>query len=144
MRDNTDGSPAWLLARPTATAPAGVVPLLGGIAMVCQHLPRSLCVLVAVSGRKPRSELDRHDGGVLDVAPLLGASCLETRLGGSCCSPPMIATVQDSAPEAQCTSSGESKTVTFSVLAESRHPLATSFTTSRVDGASTREARGSY
>ena len=28
------------------------------------------------------SELDQRDGGVLDVAPLLGVSRLETRLGG--------------------------------------------------------------
>jgi hypothetical protein len=28
------------------------------------------------------SKHDRHDGGVLDVVTLLGASCLETRLGG--------------------------------------------------------------
>jgi hypothetical protein len=38
-------------------------------------------------------ELDRHDCGVLDVVSLVGASCLETRLGGLCGTPPVFAAV---------------------------------------------------
>jgi hypothetical protein len=48
-------------------------------------------------GKSLDSELDRHDGGVLDVVSLLGASCLKTRLGApllssssACCSPRLI------------------------------------------------------
>jgi hypothetical protein len=48
-------------------------------------------------GKSLDSELDRHDGGVLDVVSLLGASCLKTRLGapllsssGARCSPRLI------------------------------------------------------
>jgi hypothetical protein len=32
-------------------------------------------------GESLNSELDRHDGGVLDVVTLLGASCLKTQRG---------------------------------------------------------------
>jgi hypothetical protein len=46
--------------------------LLGGVAEVCWHFSRSVWKLSP--GRKPRSGLDRRDGGVLDVVPLLGAS----------------------------------------------------------------------
>jgi hypothetical protein len=35
------------------------------------------------SGESLDSELDRHDGGVLHVVILLGASCMKTWLGGS-------------------------------------------------------------
>jgi hypothetical protein len=40
-------------AGPVATAPAGVVYILGGITEVCRHLPCHL-ELVDVFGRKPR------------------------------------------------------------------------------------------
>jgi hypothetical protein len=35
------------------------------------------------SGESLDSELDQHDGGVLDVVTLLGASCVKAWLGGS-------------------------------------------------------------
>jgi hypothetical protein len=65
---------------PAAMTPVCIVPLLGGIAEVCWHGPRSHLELVDVSRQKPRSRRDRHDDGILDVVPLLGTSHLETQL----------------------------------------------------------------
>jgi hypothetical protein len=70
----TDESPARLWSVPATTAPVAVVLLLGGVAEVRRYFSRSPSSLEVVSGRKPRSGLDRRDGGVLDVVPLLGAS----------------------------------------------------------------------
>lgn len=55
---DTDENHARLRTVLAATAPAGVAPLLGGVAKVCRHL--FLLAWVAVSGRKPSSFLDRR------------------------------------------------------------------------------------
>jgi hypothetical protein len=53
------GDPDESLARlrlvPVTMVPAGVVPLLGGIAEVCRHFSRYFAGLVDVSGRELRS-----------------------------------------------------------------------------------------
>lgn len=79
MCDDTDESPAQ--QESVAMAPEGVVFLLGGATEVCRHLPRAW--LVVSPGESLGPELDRRDGGVSDVVPLLGASRFETLLGGS-------------------------------------------------------------
>ena len=72
---DTDESLANLRTVLVATARAGVGPLLGGVAKVCQHL--FLLAWVAVSGQKPSLFSDRR-WRRLDVVPLMGASCVET------------------------------------------------------------------
>jgi hypothetical protein len=98
----------------------------------------------AVSGWKHSSEVGHRDCGVLGVITLLGASCLETRLGD-----PMLCYSDDHrCPRLLLNGAmyiivGESKTVPLLGLAKSCYPLATSFTTSRVDRASTSAVSGS-
>ncbi|XBJ21124.1 hypothetical protein VPH35_011827 [Triticum aestivum] len=59
--DVTDENLARLRSVLATTAPVGVIFLLGGIAMVCRHLP--LLVWIVVPGRKPRSSWT-GDGGI--------------------------------------------------------------------------------
>jgi hypothetical protein len=90
--------------------------------------------------RKPRFGMDQRDCSVLDIVTLLRASILETLLGGNmshssgACRRPRL-----SLRVAMHTVVGESKTMLSSGLTKSCHSLATSFSTSRVDGASTRK-----
>ena len=63
------------------TSSAGVIPLLEGVTEMCRRfIPLSPVLLMS-----PREilglELDRHDGSVLDIITLLGASRLEKRRG---------------------------------------------------------------
>jgi hypothetical protein len=78
--DDADEGIAQLVG-PAATAPAGVVPLSGGVAEACRCLSCSRLVWLMSLGES-LDPLDRRDGGVLDVVPLLGASRLETWQGG--------------------------------------------------------------
>ena len=72
---------SWMVL-PNSFEVVKCVMLLGGVAEGIRHLPRSYgigCCLQA----KALIRSDRHDGGVLDVVPLLRASCLETWPGSS-------------------------------------------------------------
>ena len=64
-------------------APVGVIPLLGGVAEVFLTFFSLGWSWWLSLGESLDSVLDRHDGGVLGVVPLLGASCLEAWLGSS-------------------------------------------------------------
>ena len=93
MGRNTDESLARLRSVPAAMAPVGTIPLLGGVAEVCRHLPRPLSVEL----RSPGESLDsvnQRDGDILGVVPSLEASRLETRHEVLCCFPPVLAAVQ--------------------------------------------------
>lgn len=75
-----DGNLARLRTVLAATTPAGVGPLLGGVAKVCRHL--FLLAWVSVSGRKPSSFSDWR-WRRLSVVPLKGALGMETWPRGS-------------------------------------------------------------
>jgi hypothetical protein len=66
-------SVVWL----AATAPAGVVHLFGGVAKGSTSPLLSWSRLLS-SGESLDPELDRHNGGVIDVVTLLGALCSKT------------------------------------------------------------------
>ena len=75
MYDDRMKNLAWLLL--WVPFPVGSIPLLGGVAKMCSTFPW----LVWTWWLSPGVSLDllnRHDGGALNVAPLLGALCLET------------------------------------------------------------------
>ena len=65
-----DASPAQ--QESVRMAPEGVIFLLGGATEVCRHLPRAW--LVVSPGESLGPKLDRRDGGVSGIVPLLEAS----------------------------------------------------------------------
>ena len=128
MCDNTDECPVPPVLVPAATAPVGVVPLLGRVAEVCRHSPRSHLELIVVSGRKSwfgaglaRWRRPRHRSYVGSIAfgdtawrsyvALLRCSSLSKLIFRGA-----IYVVAD-----------ESKAVPFSGLTKSRYVLATSY-----------------
>ena len=80
MCNNLDKSLARLWSVPAVTAPVGVMALLGGVVVVCRHLPPSH--LTGCLWTTAYVQIRIGDGGVLDVVPLLGALLWEIWLGG--------------------------------------------------------------
>jgi hypothetical protein len=138
--DTLDENPAHLRIEPVMTTPTGVVPLSGGIAEECRHLPIPLGLV---------SPGENRDRGVWSTMAASLTSCLpwKHRFGGTtmeswgsvvvlwrcCCSGlslwgAMYAVI------------GDSKVTPFSVLSKSCHPLA-NLGQSRVEGTLTRRAR---
>jgi hypothetical protein len=83
MHDDTDENPARPWSGRQRRHPQVSIFLVGGVVEGHRHLRRSLVVLVLSPAESLDSKLDRRDGGVLDVIPLLRVSRLETRLGCS-------------------------------------------------------------
>jgi hypothetical protein len=76
MCDTLDENPAHLRIEPVMTASAGVVPLHGGIAEECRHLPKPLGLV---------SPGENRDWGVRSTMTMSLTSCLpwKHRFGGT-------------------------------------------------------------
>lgn len=116
-----------------------VISRFGGVADCVRHFLRAPGVGGCLRAKASIRCLDWHDGGVLDVAPLLGALCLETRLAPRC-SPSVSATVLfliisgAMYVHRRCIQDGA-----FSERIASCHSSFTFYQAIRMDGASTRE-----
>jgi hypothetical protein len=146
MSGDMDESPARLLPGRRRRRPRVSSPSLEA-SLRCAGISHSLLALVVVFGRKPRSGVgsarwrrSRHRYSVGSI--VFGDTAWRSYV--VLLRSPVFIVVQDCCSSgAMYVVAGESKTVPFSGLSKSRHPLATSFSATRVDGASIREVSGS-